>query len=350
MWILIPEGLLGHPGLSETMSDDALQIFIQRCREHDGDLQSEKGEELRASTQTFLRAAEPEPELLTRAAALLEGLPPRGAAWLALTFGTAVEMGMNPADTAPALLACLRSWMETLPSISSPDEEDADEDPPEPTARQGQLIEVFPLLCQSIVAHLARLPAERERLARNAELMDRLERLQAYSHGATWIREALLRTSGTLIVLHPPTAQGYELAYENVANCFHLFSLVQVAIGAKLPGGRPNDDAISAACRGKGMRAVHDQAFWHYGDPYCSTPSLQGSVWGEATVRSLPAIEGVRVLLLWPPLLATRSWDSGFFGPHLEALPADISVRRALTRDECSIWMKRLGIDRSTKA
>ncbi len=330
------------------MSDEALQNFIQRCREHDGDLESKAGDDLRASTQAFLRATHREPELLTRAAALLEGLPPAGAAWLALTFGTGVETGTDPAHTIPPLLACLERWMDALPSFSSGDA-DANEEVLTPSAQQARLIEAFPLLCQSIVAHLARLPAERERLARDAGLMDRLEQLSTYSHGATWVREALLRTSGTLIVLHPPTEQGYELGYENVANCFHLFSLVQVAIGAKLPGGRAPDNAVTAACRGKGMQTVNDQAFWHYGDPYCATPSLQGSVWGEATVRSLPVVEGVRVLLLWPPLLATRSWDSGFFGPHLEALPSDISLRRRLTAEECASWMKRLGLERSAK-
>jgi hypothetical protein len=189
------------------------------------------------------------------------------------------------------------------------------------------------------------MPAERERLAQDPTLLARLDQLQAYSHGAAWVREALLRTSGKLVVLHPPTGQGFELSYSHVANCFHLFSLVQTALGSQLPGGRRADADVSAACRGQATKSVHDEAWWHYGDPYCPTPTLQGSIWGEAMVRSLPVIEGARVLLLWPPLLATRSWDSGFFGPHLEALPSDIEVARRLSRDESSRWLGRLGVE-----
>jgi hypothetical protein len=322
------------------MSNEALQDFIQRCHAHDGHLESDAGTALRASTQAFLNRALHAPELLERAAEHLEALPPAGAAWLALVLGTAVEKGADAHTTGHALLACLRSWMEALPIPAS-----GDDDVREPTPRQAALIESFSLLCQSVVAHLARMPAERERLAEDSAFLDELESLQAYGPGATWVREALLRTSGKLVVLHPPSAEGFELSFRNVATCFHLFSLVQIAIGSKLPGGRRPDDAVSNACRGVGTHSIQDQAWWHYGEPYCSTPSLQGSIWGESTVRSLPVIDGARVFLLWPPLLATRSWDSGFFGPHLEALPSDIEVTRALSTEETTRWLTRLGVE-----
>jgi hypothetical protein len=323
---------------------DVLSQFIQHCREHDGDLEDDVSDALRESTGLFLAEVKQEPDVLARAASLLAELPPPGAAWLAITFGTAVETGADPQPSGAALLACLRAWMDALPAGSS-DSEEADGELPEPTARQEELLDFFPYVCQALVAHLARMPAARERLAQDPDLSARLEELQAYSHGAAWVREALLRTSGKLLVLHPPTGQGFELSYSHVANCFHLFSLVQTALGSKLPGGRRADADVTAACRGWGTKDVHDEAWWHYGDPYCPTPTLQGSVWGEATVRSLPVIEGVRVILLWPKLLSSRTWDAGFFGPHLAALPSDIEIARPLTTEESSRWLGRLGVE-----
>jgi hypothetical protein len=326
------------------MSDEVLLRLIQQCSEHHGDLEGDVPDALRESTRLFLGEQQREPELLVRAAAMLEELPPAGAAWLALTFGSAVEHGADPRPSSAALLDCLEGWMEALPTVDS-DSEEEDEELPQPTARQTELLEYFPFVCQALVAHLARLPSERERLAQDQELLSRLELLQAYSHGASWVREALLRTSGKLIVLHPPTGQGFELSYSHVANCFHLFSLVQTALGSALPGGRRADAGVTAACRGQVTKVVHDEAWWHYGDPYCPTPTLQGSVWGEASVRSLPVIDGARVLLLWPKLLLSRTWDGGFFGPHLAALPSDIEVARALTAEEASRWLGRLGVE-----
>ena len=48
------------------------------------------------------------------------------------------------------------------------------------------------------------------------------------------------------------------------------------------------------------------------------------------------------VMLLWPPVLGTRSWNAGFFDPHLAAMPADV-VERQLTPDEVDAWLTRFG-------
>lgn len=53
------------------------------------------------------------------------------------------------------------------------------------------------------------------------------------------------------------------------------------------------------------------------------------------------------MLLLWPPLLGSRSWDSGFFGPALEALPPDVIVEEELSPEACQRWFATLGLARA---
>jgi len=188
------------------------------------------------------------------------------------------------------------------------------------------------------------MPERREALAGDEPLLARLEALEIYTHGATWVREMLLRRSGTLIVLHPASGRAFKLRYTHVARCFHLFSLIQIAIGTRLPGGREPNPAIVAAARGDSHDAVGDEAWWHYGDPRSKTANLQASIWGEAMTRSIPVIDGVQVILLWPPLLQGRGWSHGFFGPHLHALPANVTIDEELSPESAQSWLETLGV------
>jgi hypothetical protein len=48
-------------------------------------------------------------------------------------------------------------------------------------------------------------------------------------------------------------------------------------------------------------------------------------------------------MLLWPPILESRSWSTNF-GPHLEALPADVVVEEELSLAESRAWLQALGL------
>jgi hypothetical protein len=316
------------------MTDPVLADLLSESRNYAGD---QPGESLRRVTRAFFQRADSDPAILRSAAEALPTLPPAAAGWIALALGSAVESGKDPALTTPALLQFLRSWFARLPV---PEEESF----PDPTPEQQGLIETLRPVCQSVVAHLARLPAERQRLVEDMAFLDRLADLESYSHGPGWVREALLRSSGTLIVLHPPSGSGLELRYENVATNFHLISLLQTAVGTRIPGGREPDPKIAAAARGQTNDDVYDEAWWHYGDPRSKTPELRKSIWGEGLVTEIPLINGARVMLLWPPIVESRSWDRGFFGPHLQALPANVVVKEELSRESRREWFEALGI------
>ncbi|MBN2197348.1 MAG: hypothetical protein JW751_31385 [Polyangiaceae bacterium] len=319
--------------------------FLRECRQYHG---GKPRDGLFQATGAFLGHAARNPSALTVAAAELPRLPPAGAAWLSIALGSAIEDGADPELTGPSLLAHFRAWLPRLPAPSTANnggEEGGEPERFEPTQEQHALFATFPQLCQGVVAHLARMPSARDAMADDASLLERLEELSEHSHGAAWVHEAILRTSGSLLVLHPPSGQGLVARYSNVATCFHLFSLLQACIGPRLPGGREPDPNVTAAARGRNVDPINDHAWWHYGDPRSPAPEIAASIWGERWVRSLPLVDGKQVILLWPPIVASRSWDSGFFGPHLEALPADATLERALDETECHDWLARLAID-----
>jgi hypothetical protein len=290
--------------------------------------------------RAFLGEATGDEALLREGASSLHTFEPGSVAWIAVTFGTLVERGASAQITGPAVLGQLRAWLPSLPTPG-----DADAEPPVPTPGQAMRLSQFQFLCQSAVAHLARLPAMRQAMSEDAPLLERLDELRAYSYGAWWVHEALSKSSGTLVVLHAPSGTGLRLAYSNVSNCFHLFSLLQAAVGASIPGGREPDEIIAGVARGKGSDKVGDKAWWHYGNATSPTADLRASIWGEGNVRDIPRVAGEQVVLLWPPLVS-RTWDAGFLGPHLEAMPADATVERVLTAEESSAWLAKLGIGR----
>lgn len=319
--------------------------LLKACCNHRG---GEPDKNLIQTSRDLVLRAEQDITILGKAAAHLPTLPPEGAAWLAAVFAATIERGEGVEQSAPAVTDLFLSWLTKLPILDAinPDEDDL----PEPTPEQARIIDALPQLCQSLVAHLARLPERRNELAQDARLLKRIADLEPYSHGISWALESLRRRSGSLVVLHPIAGIGFRLRYENVSNCFHLFSLIQTSIGQRMPGGRMPDRAIAASARGQETEQhASDTAWWHYGDPRSTTADPTTSIWGELPIGSIPVMNGEQVILLWPPLFASREWDTGFFDPHLEAMPSDVVLEKQLDEEECRTWIEFLGLPRPLK-
>ncbi len=291
------------------------------------------------ATRAFLARAQSDPAVLQLAVDCMRRVDAGAAAWIAVACGTAVENGAPAEITGPPVLDLLRSWLPQFPQFG-----DDAADQPALTPEQRALLPRFRYLCQSVVTHLARLPAQRESMATDAALIDRLGELQSLSHGAVWVREALLKSSGTLVFLQPTHHFGARITYENVSNCFHLFSLLQTAVGTFVPDGRVPDAAIARVARGQSTDSVTDEAWWHYGNALSNQPDAAAMIPGEALVRDIPRIDGAPVILAWPPILKSRTWDGAFLGPHLDAMPADARIESAISLEETKAWFRKLGI------
>jgi len=312
-------------------SPDILQELAAASRDWIGD---PPGGAMLSTMRAFQAAATSDESLLRAAAATMSSYEAGSIAWIAVGLGTLVERGASAELTGPAVLAQVASWLPALPTPGA-----EDESPVVPTPDQAMRLARFQFLCQSAVTHLARLPDLREAMFSDSAVLARLDELRSYSPGAWWVHEALIKTSGTLVALHPPTGTGLRLRFTNVSNCFHLFTLLQTAVGTRIPGGRLRAGAIT---RG-------DDAWWHYGSPRSPKADLGASIWGEGLVREIPRVDGELVILLWPPVLQGRAWDAGFFGPHLDAMPAEATLERMLTPEESRAWLEKLGVARAQK-
>src|SRR5258707_14708556 len=108
------------------------------------------------------------------AAAALATLPAPGAAWMAVTLGTAIEQGGDVNQTGPAVLSLLFSWLSTVAPTRAPEHQG--EGGPVRLDLPRDFLEAFNLLCQATVAHVARMPARRAELSEDGERLDQRRR------------------------------------------------------------------------------------------------------------------------------------------------------------------------------
>jgi len=316
--------------------DPAVAEFASACRLHSG---QEPSQHLIEESRRFLQSASVDLSLLEKASRAMKTLPPSGAAWMAVVIGQAIENGEGVEQSLPAVWDLFLSWLplESVP-VEPGDELPAEADFP------ADIDAALPMLSQSVVSHLARAPDRRLELSNDDLLLNRLAGLESLNVGICWVAEALRRSSGNLVLLHPESGKGVRVRYENVSTCFHLFTLLQLAIGDRIPGGQIPDRSVAEVVSGRLPEHIEDRAWWHYGDPHSRSPNLVASIWGEMSVRSIPTINESQVVLLWSPILADRGWNSDFFGPHLAALPASVTLERELNSSDVQLWFSASGI------
>jgi hypothetical protein len=58
----------------------------------------------------------------------------------------------------------------------------------------------------------------------------------------------------------------------------------------------------------------------------------------------IDSFDGSQVLLLWPPVLGSRTWDGGFFSPILFATLPKVNVIRTMFATEVETWWERLDL------
>jgi hypothetical protein len=269
------------------------------------------------------------------AAALPNVTSPCGAGFLAVWLGAGVEGGADPCPQTPLLIDCLLRFTRQVRT----DDEGFTEG-----EMDDELTIGLELLAQGIVAHLSRDTTTLRTLQSNEEIVGELERVESCSAGPMWILELVRKASGRIIVMHGEQPLGARVEYRNISNCFHLFTLLQAALAGSMPGARKINFDILAVARGEHLATCSDEAWWHYGQPVVGPPDIMTSVFGEQNPRSIGSIDGQQIILLWPPILGSRAWDAGFFGPALHAAPAEVHLIEMLSAEEVTMWRQRIGL------
>jgi hypothetical protein len=264
---------------------------------------------------------------------------PGGAGFLALWVGAIVEGGVDPEGSVGYVQEAL---FGRLRSLSEPPEDD-DEVPPS-SRLPADLLDGIGMLETSLVAHLSRSESALHAFRKNEEGRALVGRACDWEAGDAYLQAILNRCSGNLVVLHGSESRGCVVSFRNLSNCFHLFTLLQGALEGKMPGSRKASRATLKIARGEESGDVSDAAWWHYGQPSSPEANLRALVFGEASPQSIGSVDGVQILLVWPPIMQSRSWTAGFFYPRLQVAPPEVTVGRELLPEEITEWRSRLGL------
>ncbi len=275
---------------------------------------------------------------------------------VAMLCGIVVEWGADPTIAIAAILERLTTQLTLAASVASTID----------AANEAELFATMPdamkawmglrYMIKPAMTMLCLDLASRESARRHDALSVGIEALASLQREVKFLQRLLAFTDGEeLIVLHPQESRGFRVRLEAIASNFHLFSLLQgVLVGEPatglLAGPRPNRKVIATA---KGDiphdRLITDAAVWHcynwtglLPDGTLAATLMTTWVSGAATPRDIPHFEGERVLLLGPPVPATRSWDSSFFTNLHEALRSKAEVVEILSADEVGLRLARI--------
>ncbi len=270
---------------------------------------------------------------------LSEVTDPIGAGYLAVWLGGEVEEGSDPGETGWAVLQAMLRWTRTIVTVD--DDSDVEEPEPDPSVIEG--LQNFG---RSVVAHLTRSQELCERLKSDRAKQEEIYRIDHLSYGCMWVAEILRHSSGEMTILHIESRKGVRIRYENFGNAFHFFTVLQSTLKGVIPGAKPASPNTLNAALGKTevSQGLSDGSCWHYGQPTCNEPDLAASVWGEGTLDEIQIVDDTQVMLLWPPIVESRTWDGGFFGPIIHAALPQVEVVGTLSSEEVDHWFERLNL------
>ncbi len=273
-------------------------------------------------------------------AALLPEVPPGPRAITAVVVGACVERGADASACAPAILAgvaeILRGaveFTEAWASTGGGDLPDPQEGPPDDAVfdRVGrQAAQAWWTLPQWEMAAVAVLnqPAVRAALTGRDHLLGPARRVsEALDGGLKYLVYALLVLDDEpLAVLHRATGTGYLMRMTGIGDNFQLHTLLAAELvgGGHVPGAAPTPEAV-AVCRDEPGQ-VHTVGSFNLAAP-------DGSwIWNEGTPSDIPAVDGVRLLVLDPPPYE-RSWPAGRFFP---GMPGSLVLERVMDAGEAA--------------
>lgn len=304
-----------------------------------------------------------------------------GVAHVALSAGTLVESGAPPRVLGEVLLARLPEVLasarryadlclaDTVDSPKSAEQEDGDHDDAV-TEVDGHAIgrtkfrshlgddraggAALAYLRAWVLPTVAALTRDRALLLR-AIADERLAELAAglRDSDAHWLDVLLgAQMDAEWLVLCPVEGRGFRVVLDGIVGNFDLHALLADALVPRGIAGERNPIDVIARVRGETSVSSRDfvagawnlytarAAGFDLSDPRAAPVGTW--IWGEGLPRDVPAVDGVRTLLVGPPAYA-RTWS---IPRTFSALPARIDVARELGREEVEAALE--GLDRRT--
>lgn len=276
------------------------------------------------------------PDPITLVEELLPTLSsPIGVGYLCVWIGASVEGGRPAEQTMSMVIDAFLRWSRAVPVT---------ENGTEAAKPDQEVLGALSLLASSTVSHLRLLPETARRALDTQELFEACERIAHLSDGASWVLQKLRQESGDLVFLLAERKTGYLLRYENLTNCFHLFTLLQNALADEKPKSATLDRQAVAVASGDEDGDCTDRAWWHYSQPHATEANIAASIWGEGAPGDIAEVAGTRIMVGWQTVLGSRSWDAGFFTPILQQALPKVELVRELSDEETDAWWQKLSL------
>jgi hypothetical protein len=294
-------------------------------------------------------------ELLSEVAPLIRAEEPFRGSVIAISCGTLVEWGGDPALVAPHLLATLSRHFDLAlkhreHAKHNPKDEESlfADDPDGLQATKGLTYLLLPTM-----AVLCRGMAFRQQARAVPEIVAGAQALRDINREADFVAQVLGYTDGVeLLVLAPEEQKGFRIAIEAINNNFHLFTLLQATlIEAGHLEGEPTDPETLGIATGETPQQFvrMDHARWHYYnwqglrlDGTLAATDFRTWLPGDGSPAEIPAFEGERVVVIGPKLLGARSWNSNEFANIHDALRSAVRVTEVLTPEQVLLAMSRI--------
>jgi hypothetical protein len=292
-------------------------------------------------------------EVLRRVAPTVGMTDPYKAAVMALLCGTLVEWGADPDELAPLLLARLPAFLATAESVADRVEKEPTEDLFAANPDGVRAWYALSLMLLPTMAVLARDMEWRQAARAEPDLVRGIEALREHNREADFVAQTLSYVDGIeLVVLHPAEGKGFRVELEAVHTNAHFFTLLHGSLinGGHLPG-RAIDEQLLGVATGEVPhdKLLTDDARWQfytwrglYPDGSYAGADMSTWLFVEDPPTVIPEFEGERVVILGPPVLGSRMWDSNFFANIHDALRSAARVVGELAPEEVTGLTERI--------
>ncbi|MEU7826497.1 hypothetical protein [Catellatospora sp. NPDC049133] len=298
---------------------------------------------------------------LTACADLLGELGPGFGGEFAVLCGALIELGASPEPLAPVLRERLTEvaglsaefaavWAREFPGEGAPEPDPAEFEtalerldaaiPPDHAVRLVESWFGLQSWMRCATTLLQNSAAARRACQAEPALRAAVSALEPEREDMTWLAMLLSVLDGErLLVLHRATGRGWRVTIGGIADNFQLHTLLAATLSGSDADGLLEGLTVDPAWTAVALDAPATSFGGQVTGSFNLVDAYGAWIWNEGVPADIPALDGVRVVVLDPPPYV-RSWDNVRRYPMMAA---SITLDEVLSADEAASWLGRVG-------